>query len=70
VSIDDPPPRAWTEADLQDLCNERRRETQSLEFKGELKLDTAGEKSEVEHDAQGRADGGSTRSPLRPTQTT
>lgn len=58
MSIDDHPPRAWTEADLQELCAECRRETQSLEFKGELELDTPGEKNDVEHDAQGMAAGG------------
>lgn len=47
VSIDDHPPRAWTEADLQELCAECRRETQSLEFKGELELDTPGEKNDL-----------------------
>jgi hypothetical protein len=58
VSIDDQRPRAWTEADLEELCAERRRETQSLELKRELNLDTPGEKNEVEHDAQGLAAGG------------
>lgn len=58
MSIDTTPPRAWTEDDLDELCAEHRRETQTLEFKGDLKLDTDGEKHAAEHDAQGMAAGG------------
>lgn len=58
VSIDDKPAIAWTETDLQELCEEHRRETQSLEFKQELHLGRDGEKNEVEHDAHGMVAGG------------
>jgi hypothetical protein len=58
VSIDNKPPSAWNEADLQELCDERRRETQTLDFKGELHLDTDGQKREAERDALGMATGG------------
>jgi Putative DNA-binding domain len=58
VSIDSKPPSAWDEGDLEDVCSERRRETQTLEFKGELHLDTDGQKRDVEHDALGMATGG------------
>ena len=58
VPIDNKPPRAWDEADLQQVCDEHRRETQTLEFKGELHLETAGEKRDAERDALGMATGG------------
>jgi hypothetical protein len=58
VSIDNKPPSAWDEADLQEVCSEHRRETQSLEFKGELHLESDGQKRDAEHDALGMATGG------------
>jgi hypothetical protein len=58
MSIDSKDPSTWTEADLQELCNEGRRESQNLEFKGDLVLDREGEKREAERDAQGMAYGG------------
>lgn len=58
MAIDDKPASAWTEADLQELCDERRRETQRLEFKRELALDTDGQKKDAEHDALAMATGG------------
>jgi hypothetical protein len=58
VSIDSKHPSTWLESDLQELCNERRRETQRLEFKGDLYIDTDGQKRETERDAQGMAFGG------------
>src|SRR5438309_2207670 len=48
----------WSEADLQQLCDEKRREAPRLEFKQELHLATRGEKSEVEHDIHGLANVG------------
>lgn len=58
MSIDNKPPSAWNEADLQEVCDEHRRETQTLEFKRELHLDTSGQKNDAEHDALGMATGG------------
>jgi hypothetical protein len=58
MSIDDKDPSVWREPDLAALCEERRRETQRLEFKGTLKLDTDRQKRDVEEDAQGMAYGG------------
>ena len=43
---------------MQEVCDEHRRETQTLEFKGELHLDTNGQKNDAEHDALGMATGG------------
>ena len=57
MSIDNKPPSAWDEADLQEVCDEHRRETQTLEFKRELHLDTTGQKNDAEHDALGMATG-------------
>jgi hypothetical protein len=57
VSIDNKPPSAWDETDLQEVCDEHRRETQTLEFKRELHLDTNGQKNDAEHDALGMATG-------------
>jgi hypothetical protein len=57
MSIDDKDPSVWAEPDLQELCDEHRRETQGLEFKGDLKLDTDRQKRDVEEDAQGMAYG-------------
>jgi predicted HTH transcriptional regulator len=48
----------WNEADLQQLCDENRREAPRLEFKQELHLDTQEHKAEVEHDIQGLANAG------------
>lgn len=58
MAIDDKPASAWDEADLQELCGEGRRETQRLEFKGELHLDTDAQKLKVERHALGMAAGG------------
>jgi hypothetical protein len=58
VSIDSKPPNAWDEADLQELCDEHRRETQTLEFKRELSLGSDGDRREAERDALGMATGG------------
>jgi len=58
VSIDSKHPSTWLETDFEKLCDERRRESQRLELKGELNLDTDGQKREAEHDAQGMAFGG------------
>jgi hypothetical protein len=48
----------WVEGDLQQLCDEKRRETPRLEFKRELDLSTAGLKAEAEQDIQGLANSG------------
>jgi hypothetical protein len=58
MSIDDKDPSRWREQDLQALCDEIRRESQRLEFKRELSLDTEKQKADAEHDAQGMASGG------------
>lgn len=58
MPIDDKPTSAWTEADLNELCDERRRETQRLEFKRELHLDSEGQRRAAEQEAHGMATGG------------
>jgi hypothetical protein len=58
VPIDDKPPSAWNEADLQELCDEHRREGPRLEFKRELNLETDGQRKEAEHDAHAMANAG------------
>jgi hypothetical protein len=58
VVLDDKHPSTWDEADLQRLCDQHQRETQRLEFKRELSLDTDGAKREVERDALAMANGG------------
>jgi hypothetical protein len=58
VSIDEKPAARWTEADLREVCEQRRRETARLEFKSQLSLDTQGAKLEAERDAQGMANAG------------
>jgi hypothetical protein len=58
MPIDSKDPSSWIEADLQELCDERRRESQKLEFKGDLVLDRERQKLDVERDAQGMACGG------------
>lgn len=42
MSIDNRSPSAWNQLDLRQVCEENRRETQALEFKAELNLDTEG----------------------------
>ena len=58
MAIDDKPTAAWREADLQALCDERRRETPRLEFKQELSLEKESAKSEAERDVAGMANAG------------
>lgn len=58
MAIDDKPASRWTEADLQELCAERRLEGPRLEFKRQLDLATAGEKAEARRDAIGMANAG------------
>src|SRR5262245_48543026 len=58
MAIDDKPTAAWNEGDLQELCNNRRREQPNLEFKRELSLDRPREREDVEHDVEGLANAG------------
>jgi hypothetical protein len=58
VGIDDKPAASWTEDDLEELCQLRRREDSRLEFKRELNLESDGQKAEAERDALGMANGG------------
>ena len=58
MAIDDKPTAAWNEADLQELCDEGRREQPRLEFKQELSLDRDRDKETVEHDVEGLANSG------------
>jgi hypothetical protein len=58
MAIDDRPTVAWNESDLQQLCDEHRREQPRLEFKSELKLDRDAEKRDVEQDVEGLANAG------------
>lgn len=58
MAIDDKPTSAWNERDLDELCEERRRETQSLEFKRELDLSSDEGKLKAEREAIGMAMGG------------
>jgi hypothetical protein len=58
VVLDDKHPSTWEEPNLQRLCDEHQRETQRVEFKRELRLDTDGAKREVERDAMAMANGG------------
>jgi hypothetical protein len=55
MGIDDTPTAAWRETDLEELCQEKRREQPRLEFKRELSLNSDAQKKEVEHDVQGLA---------------
>ncbi len=48
----------WVERDLQELCDENKRETPRLEFKRELDLSTSSLKAEAEKDIQGLANSG------------
>jgi predicted HTH transcriptional regulator len=58
MAIDDKPTAAWKAADLQELCDERRREQPNLEFKQELSLERDSDKAAVEHDVEGLANSG------------
>jgi hypothetical protein len=58
VGIDEKTAAQWTEEDLREVCEERRRETARLEFKSELSLDSDRQKFEAERDAQGMANSG------------
>lgn len=58
MAIDDKPASRWAEADLEQLCTERRLEGPRLEFKRQLDLDTPGEKAEARRDAIGMANAG------------
>ncbi len=58
MAIDDKPPTGWTEQDLQELCDEGRREGPELEYKQELSLETDSDKQEVEKDVLGMANSG------------
>jgi hypothetical protein len=58
MAIDEKPTAAWNEADLQELCDEDRREQPRLEFKSELLLDRDRDKRDVEEDIEGLANAG------------
>jgi Schlafen, AlbA_2 len=59
VSIFDKPAAAWIEDDLRELLGPPPQpETATLEFKGELHLDTPAEKNEAEKDIEGLANAG------------
>lgn len=58
MAIDDKPASRWTEADLQQLCTERRLEGPRLEFKRQLDLHTPASKAEARRDAIGMANAG------------
>jgi hypothetical protein len=58
MAIADKPAALWTEEDLQELCDERARETPRLEFKRQLSLAAPRDKDEVERDVSGMASAG------------
>jgi predicted HTH transcriptional regulator len=58
MATQDKPTAAWTEADLQELCDRGQRERPRLEFKESLQLDRDRDKEEVEHDVEGIANAG------------
>jgi hypothetical protein len=47
------------------MCDQKRRESPTLEFRGELDLSTSGLKNEVERDIQGLANSGGGRYYIR-----
>jgi hypothetical protein len=58
VGIDEKPTAAWNEQDLQELCDDRRREGPRLEYKQQVDISTGAGKDRIEHSIQALANAG------------